>query len=347
MSHYLQRKQFKDVNIDDSFFDSLKLDYKGFLSWFFKKENESAYILDDDGIQGFLYFKVEHGKVEDVIPPIEANRILKIGTLKINPHGTRLGERFIKKALDYAIEEKVEIVYVTIFEKHKALVELLEKYGFKRHGIKITDGKDEIVMTKTLKRATGHPLLDYPLFSTCGNRKHLLGIYPEYHTHMFPDSKLFNESFNILEDRSHTNSIHKVYLSGLELGQVNRGDLVVIYRTGDDKGAAEYRAVATSICVVEEIRSTKSFKTYEDYHAFVKPYSIFDKETIEKWYNKKGSSVIKMTYNAALNKRLIRKVLANEVGIDRNERWAFISLTDNQFDKIVELGEVNESLIID
>lgn len=54
-----------------------------------------------------------------------------------------------------------------------------------------------------------------------------------------------------------------------------------------------------------------------------------------------------MTYNAALNKRLTRKVLADDVGLSRAERWSFIQLTDNQFDRIVELGEVNESLIID
>lgn len=347
MSNYLQQKRFRDIDLDDPFFDSLKADYEGFSDWFAKKNSETAYVLEDNGIQGFLYFKVEKNIVNDVKPPIAANTILKIGTLKINPHGTRLGERFIKKALDHAIEAGAEICYVTVFKKHSALVDLLKKYGFVEHGVKEISTGDELVLTKTLTQKSTDPLLHYPLISTQKNNKYLLGIYPQYHTYMFPDSKLFNESFNILEDCSHTNSIHKVYLSGMGMSNVRKGDLIVIYRTTDGQGPAEYRSVATSICVVEEVLQANSFTSYQKYFDYVNPYSIFDEDTIKTWYNKGRSSVIKMTYNAALNKRLIRQVLADEVGLSREDRWSFIQLTEDQFDRIVELGEVNESLIID
>ena len=54
-----------------------------------------------------------------------------------------------------------------------------------------------------------------------------------------------------------------------------------------------------------------------------------------------------MLYNIALNKRPIRKILIEEAGLDENERWVALPLTDKQFLKILELGDINESLIID
>ena len=54
-----------------------------------------------------------------------------------------------------------------------------------------------------------------------------------------------------------------------------------------------------------------------------------------------------MTYNAALEKRLIRKKLIEEIGIKRNQYWGVVKLTDQQFNDIVRKGDVNESLIID
>src|SRR5690606_6418360 len=92
---------FKEINIDDPFFDSLKSDYKEFKSWFSKKSESNAYVSYDDAgsIQAVLYLKVEDGAVTDVAPNLSKLKWLKVGTFKVNPHGTRLGERFIKKYL--------------------------------------------------------------------------------------------------------------------------------------------------------------------------------------------------------------------------------------------------------
>ena len=49
--------KFKEVNLDDPFFDSLKADYKGFEEWFSRKSENDAYIQkkDDGSLQAFLY----------------------------------------------------------------------------------------------------------------------------------------------------------------------------------------------------------------------------------------------------------------------------------------------------
>lgn len=347
MRRYLKLKKFEDLDLDDSFFDTLKEDYEGFESWFKMKSQKKAYVLEDNGIQGFLYLKLENGLINDVTPVIEANKILKIGTFKVNPHGTRLGERFIKKALDHATDKKVDVCYVTIFKKHIALVDLLKKYGFLKYGVKRTSNGEELVLLKELYTSRNNILLDYPKIMLKDSQKYLLAIYPDYHTKMFPDSILNNESFDILDDVSHTNSIHKIYVCSMPVDVLNRGDIVVIYRTGDDQGPAEYRSVATSLCVIEEVRSKETFENFDDFYEYSNAYSIFDRDDLNLWYNRKKCYTIKMTYNAAFRKRLIRKKLADEVGLSRNKRWSILRLSDEQFNLVLEKGDVDESLIID
>ncbi|MBS7528553.1 N-acetyltransferase [Fusibacter paucivorans] len=348
MGNYLELKKFSNIDLSDHFFDSLKSDYPDFEDWYHRKANKKAYVLENKGIQGFLYMKFEKGSILDVNPIIKGKNILKIGTFKINPHGTRLGERFIKKAFDYAVSNGADKIYVTIFPKHVALIKILKTYGFKFYGTKTSAAGNEDVYIKNLRKITDDLVSDYPLFSTRNKDKYILSIYPKYHSKLFPDSILNNESFDILEDQSHTNSIHKVYVCKMpQASSLKPGDLIVIYRTGDDKAPAEYRSVATSICVVEDVKSNTDFHDFESYYAFSNHYSIFDKSTLKTFYEHRKSYIIKMTYNAAFSKRLTRKTLADNCGLNRAERWSLMRLTGQQFDRILERGQINESIIID
>ena len=53
-----------------------------------------------------------------------------------------------------------------------------------------------------------------------------------------------------------------------------------------------------------------------------------------------------MLYNAPLQKRIIRKDLIEQVGLDREDYFGYLGLTDEQFCHILEMGEINESFII-
>ena len=56
----LHQKLFKEIDLNDPFFNSLKEDYNEFPIWFEKKSNESAYVfLDNKRVEGFLYLKYE------------------------------------------------------------------------------------------------------------------------------------------------------------------------------------------------------------------------------------------------------------------------------------------------
>lgn len=350
MEELIKRKRFAEIDLSDPFFDSLKEDYGSFSEWFRRKANEEAYVLDVDGkIHAFLYLKKETGPVEDVIPPLPDGIRLKIGTMKINPHGTRLGERFIKKAFDYAINQGISELYVTVFPKHVALIDLFKRYGFIEHGKKVSPDGVEKVFVKSFKHLTGNILLDYPIINAKGAGKYLLAIWPKYHTRLFPDSILTNESYDMIEDVSHTNSIHKMYICSMDVSPLKRGDILVIYRTKDDKGPAWYRSVATSICVVEELKSKYDFRDVNEFVDYCKTYSVFTEDELRNWYNnprRKRVFVIKMTYNVALRKRLTMKRLVEEVGLDSKGYWGFRCLTDNQFDLIRLLGDVNEGIIV-
>lgn len=341
---------FNDLNLNDPFFDSLKESYKGFEEWFEKKsfEGAKAYILENNGIQGFLYLKEEEGADITITPNFSDEKRLKVGTFKVNPHGTRLGERFIKLIFDEMLHTNIKKSYVTVFNRHSDLIELLKKYGYLYWGIKQTKSGKEDVYVKDLTIFNDDINLDYPCLNLENKKKFLLSIYPKYHTELFPDSRLYTEKNHIIRDSSHTNSIEKIYLSAsFELPKYNSGDIIVIYRTKDGEKSAEYSTVVTSICTVKEIRNLSSFKNFSEFYNYCEKGSIFTFQELEYfWKSRRYPYIIKMLYNVALNKRIIRKELIEKIGISRNARIVAYDLTDEEFEKILEYGGVNESLII-
>ncbi|MFT0891202.1 N-acetyltransferase [Pseudochelatococcus sp. G4_1912] len=350
MGQTLRPTKFKDVDLNDKFFDSLKAQYKEFSDWFARKATEPVYVIDGNpgqGIRGFLYMKVETGKISDVHPPLPAKRRLKVGTLKVNARGTKLGERIIKRIFDHAIFEKASEVYVTVFDTHVSLVNLFKRYGFEQKGVKSTPNGEELVLLRSFESLAHDIVKDYPLMQTAGKSKWLLAIKPEFHTDLLPDSILKTEDPASEDDVPHTNTIHKVYIAGLSLNRMKRGDLVVIYRTTDIQGKAYFRSVATSVCVVEETYSRKHFKDADTFVSFAKDHSVFSEQQLRDRYNDgRPLYVAKLTYNAAFSKRPNRAALLDVVGISAQPKWDLRALSDAQFTSILDLGEVDENLIV-
>jgi len=351
MSRQLKLTKFSDLSLADSFFDSLKAGYNGFPQWFASKANEPVYaVIDDqtDELSGMIYLKQENGPVTDVNPPLADRFWLKVGTLKIDGKGTRLGERVIKKIFDTAISIGAEGIYVTVFELHEKLIELFKRFGFVEQASKTTDDGIEKVLVRSLTDFTGDRLRDYPFVHRQGKKAWLLAIYPAYHTRLLPDSILKNEPAELIQDVSHTNTIHKVYIGKLSLGRMTPGDVVIFYRTTDRKGPAYFRSVVSSICVVEEVKAKKDFVDVDAFLAYTMPRSVFTEEELrDQWVNSKRLYVAKMTYNAAFGKRTTRGQLLDGGVISEQPRWDFRALTGSQLDRILELGEVNARLIVD
>ena len=56
------------------------------------------------------------------------------------------------------------------------------------------------------------------------------------------------------------------------------------------------------------------FESFDEFFKYASQYSVFDKEDLHKWFNKGGCKAIKMLYNAALPKRIVRHDLIESLG---------------------------------
>lgn len=188
---------------------------------------------------------------------------------------------------------------------------------------------------------------NYPMIKM-NNRNFLVSIYPSWHTRLFPESILNNENDSIIKDVSHSNSIHKVYLAKMHgLDVLRRGDNLLIYRTTDIVGQAYFRAVATSVCVVEEYRNINEFATFQQFKDYCSPFSVFtDAELQNLFATKKYPYIIKFTYNFPLKRKVIRRDLMTITGYTNDDYWGFMPLDNARLSAILAAGEVNESLIV-
>jgi hypothetical protein len=286
--------------------------------------------------------------VPDIDPPLPAGKWLKVGTLKIEGRGTKLGERVLKKILDTAIADGMTGVYVTVFQLHGELIRLFERYGFFQYATKTSPDGVELVLVRRLDHFSGDLIADYPFLHTAGQRAWLLAVYPQYHSQLLPDSILNNEPREIVRDVSHTNTIHKAYIGRVPLNQMSRGDIIVIYRTTDHQGPAFYRSVATSVCVVEDVRSREDFFSADDFVAYANPHSVFSGDQLRNQFETNHRLyIVKMTYNTAFTRRVTRGRLLEEAHISEQPRWDLRELTANQLRTILQMGGVDARLVVD
>lgn len=348
---------FSEINFKDHFFNSLYQDYPLFENWIINKCNDPtamAYVLvnSQNYIEGFLYLKEEFEAINDVSPPLPRRRHLKIGTFKFESRGTLRGERFIKKIFDHALTNDVDDIYVTVYPKHNYLIRLFQSFGFSHIANKGYDTNPEHVLLKDMRNAiiTGDIINDYPFVSNMAyNKKFLLSIRPEYHTELFPDSILNNESPGIVKDISYTNSIKKIYICSMQdVVKFRPNDIILMYRTSHGlQGSAYYNSVITSLCVVSKVTHINNYSSAEEFIAYCKKYSVFTEEQLRHFYNtRKYPFIISFTYNLAFPRRPNRATLINEAGLNPDSYWGVMELTNTQFDKIIQLGDVNESIII-
>ena len=353
----LQVQRFSDIDLNDSFFDSLRASYPEFNEWYNKKAAAGAtaycYYVDNE-LKDFLYLKIEEEKLSDLTPALPAKKRLKVGTFKVDNedrHTTR-GERFMKKIMDKAIAEDVDEIYVTMFptEELQGLIRMFEKFGFSHIADKPHEGGNaEYVLIKDMTTHVDDFKLDYPFVKKASSNKYVLSIVPEFHTHLFPDSILKNEKkYDLIQDVSETNSIYKIYLCWMQdTRNLKAGDKLIIYRTSDEEGKAYYRSVCTSVCTVCEVKTYRDFENEEEFIKYTNRYSVFKEHELRRWYkNKNYFIVIKMVYNIAFTKKVINMVMKEQVGL-KPKYWGFFKLTDAQFDKLLELGEIDERYIID
>jgi hypothetical protein len=268
---------------------------------------------------------------------------------KVTGNGYKIGERFLKTIFDNALLFKVEEIYVTIFNKRpeqEQLIEMLEEWGFTRHGIKITPNGEELVFvrefSKNLPVNIDNPKLTFPFFSRQTD-KYLIRIEPQYHTELFPDSINSREDkAKYTENEPHRNRIGKVYISHSPDRNLKSGDIVIIYRIGETTPKS-YSSTVTTICIVESVKN--KFVDFDDFFNSCNRRTMISKEDLKtKWWDKFPSYkpfVINFLYahslpspKPTLNDLINLKIFKDAISLPKG----FAKLTDEQFNDLINFA---------
>lgn len=347
----VQKRQFKNININDPFFDSLKNDYPEFKEWFARKSEKEAYVLTcDDKLLAFLFLKIETTaeRYDDIIPSFPPKRRLKVGTFKVSLNGQRLGERFFKIIFDNAVVNNVDEIYVTIFnhtEDQKHLISMLKEWGFYEHG---TNSRGEKVFARMLYKRFDreNPKNSYPVLDITNN-VYITPIYPEFHTDLFPDSILNTESpIDYVENDPHRNAIEKIFISKSVERNLNIGDSIFFYRTKEKDKSAHYSAVVTTVGLITEI-----IKDITDENKFIelcKNRTVFTEFQLRNYWRRSSPKpfLVKFLHIESLKKRPNRKILIDENFPSMcNGPRGFVKLTEYEIEKLIELSQFDKRKI--
>lgn len=336
------------LDINDTFFDGLKNSYPGFEKWLRSKENEDAYCyFENNKLLAMLMLKNEEigEDYSDISPTMKNNRKLKVSTFKVDIKKKKIGERFIKIIFDQAIYSNVNEIYVTIFDdtdEKKALISYFERFGFSYHGKK--KGR-ELVYVRSMNKnyIKTDPLKTYPYIDR-SNDSYIVAILPEYHIYLLPDSKLSKESYRNIHMPVEY-AIKKYYISATGFKQKpNIGDNLIFYRMKEGFIPAKYSSVLTTIGIVTDIYTPTNI---DDLVNKVKGKTVYTEEAIRNYYNSRINItyVIEFAYITTLeNKINLNDCLENSILFDYPR--GVKKITKEQFDKILEIGNVDNSIII-
>ncbi len=342
----VKKVDFAEVDIKDHFFDSFREDYANFDKWFNKKSDDSCYVCySDNNLTAFLFIKIEtqDENYSEISPAFAKKKRLKIGTLKVTENGYKIGERFLKIIFDNALQYKVDEIYVTIFnhrEEQERLIDLLKIWGFVHFGTKTTNNGIENVYTRLFNKSlpvnVGNPKLTFPFFSRNRNI-FIVPIYQEYHTELFPDSILNNQSpKDFVENFPHRNAISKVYISRSREKNLQSGDVVVFYMTG-----GKYKGVVTTIGIIESC--VTNIKSIDEFLTLCRKRSVFTNEELLKHWNFYPTLkpfIVNFLYTYSFRKRPNLEWLVNNGIIKDYESVprGFSKITTEQFDTILKFA---------
>lgn len=144
----IEKVKLKDLDINDPFFDDLKKSYINFTTWFKKKNNRDAYVVRDNAIKALLVLKIENKRDNKIEPLMNNSRKIKISTFKVDMINKGIGSMFIKIIDDFAMDNKIEEIYLTVYDDNelkRSLIRFLEKNGFNYYGLK---GKEKVYIKR-------------------------------------------------------------------------------------------------------------------------------------------------------------------------------------------------------
>ncbi len=255
----LANKPLHQIDLQDPFFDSLREDYNGFDEWFRKSAAEGrlawANIAEDaNTINAILIYKSEHSETITTDHKTLPHNSLKISTFKVAEkiRGRKVGELLFKTVFEYAYKNAYSWVYLTIHPyKHAFLKDMCIDLGFYEYGIDYKSQRDQVLVKQIGiqdRAATVETPFEFyrkysPALLCTKTKKYIIPIQRQYHQVLFPDNQKIANLF--LDNNPPGNTLKKAYLSHAPLKTMHRGDIVLFYRTGDERRI-------TTLAIVED-----------------------------------------------------------------------------------------------
>ncbi len=263
----IENSYLYNIKLEDNIFDNLKKDYPDFQVWWQKcsqKQVQAWIVKTLNKLEAICIYK--EAKEEDYTNYNLLKKSLKLATFKVDEfyRGKKLGELMLKQAFLYAVENQFKACWMTVFPKHKILIDLIKDFGFYEVGetdrIDKELNKKELVFQKSFFKPKTCNLkgLDFhikysPYYDDNENiEKYIIPIQKKYYEILFPENR---EQLPLLPDQDIPgNTIKKVYLCHASIQKLKRSDLLFFYVS------SPIQAIS-SIGIVESVfRSNELFK---------------------------------------------------------------------------------------
>lgn len=268
-----------------------------------REEKQAFTYIDENGLGAFVMLKFDEVEtIQMQNGKLPTCKRLKISTLKLSDRvqGNRLGEGAIGIALWNWLESDDEEIYVTVYDKHMKLIEMLKKFGFILAGYNPNNEGIYVRSKKEIDFST--PYTSFPFINQDQNEFALLPIDEKWHDKLFPYSELKNTKQET-EEFAAANGMTKTYLFFPYSDPVYKENQpILIYRkfAGENK---KFKSVITSYgTIVRCIKIKQNYVEYmalEDYKVLVGNKSVFSSEEIESFYSQRNLYVLEIVYDHA------------------------------------------------
>lgn len=333
------------LDLKNHFFNSLRQDYDNqkFDEWFNEKcargQRRCWNIRIGKSLCALCIYKEESSEIIDDQGFNPDCKMLKLCTFKVSPEyqGSKAGERLLYKAFQYATSHDIEFIYFTVKEGAQPHLEkLAEDFGFRKYG-KEPRYKNRVFGKYTLPQSENDYSLDkaeynhlfYPSYKSDGTvGKYIVPIKDEYHERLFPDVSDFRETLFGNDPSMYTsesNTIRKAYLCKANINRIEKGDLLLFYRS-IDRHSVEVLGGVSDVARLSDNASIRRM---------VNKRTVYSVEEISDLLKSANHGLLVICFD-------ILKYFSNSIsleelnGIGVSCPQSIISLSDEQFKKIME-----------
>lgn len=270
--------------LDSNFYDSLRKNYdtenRSFNDWFRDKaaSGRKAWIArTDEGIaEAVCIYATQNDQIINNDGECLNGKSLKLCTFKVGEliRGRKIGELFLKAAFHFATKNHCQNIFIHTSPEQVYLIELLYEFGFEQRGMLDVD----VMFVKA--HPINPPNLDIPALDYArlyfphyrydnSVQKFLIPIKPQYHQILFPELSRQRQLFGLNSVAG--NAIKQAYICHAPSNLVQPGDIVLFYRSGDEK-------TVTTIGIVERY---ETHNDATDIMQIVSRRTVYNQQEIE------------------------------------------------------------------